>query len=225
MWIFEAMSHHHIAMRLHAVAFSSSVLVRLLALMATLLLLPACASQPSRCDRRPNAAATAEDSAREKTDRQRELAGARASYARGLDSFKQEGREKGESSFTSMVGDLNYLYGGELLFEEDEDGHWVYRCDDLTRLYALAATRLAVVYGDFRERADDRSAQYLCVATRMRPDVVQSFVREEGFSPKMQRLLQKVMRDPLCYFEDGWRSGNKQRPIYTDYSFDRSSPE
>jgi hypothetical protein len=93
-----------------------------------------------------------------------------------MQSFQAQSRTDRGSAFMSIVDLLYYgAGGGEFLYEQLEDGHWAFRCDELTRLYALAAYRYAVVLSDYHEDQEgtlDEAKHNFCLALQSRPDVV-----------------------------------------------------
>jgi hypothetical protein len=108
---------------------------------------------------------------------------------------------------------VTYEGGGEFLYERLEDGRWAHRCDDLTRLYALAAYRYGILFSDHKKsRGRERSARgYFCIALRARPEVVLDVASKEGLSAAARIAFEAAKRDPFCNPEGGWRTKHPSR--------------
>jgi hypothetical protein len=91
-----------------------------------------CAHSQARCDRRPASAeeppAGAPASERDwYLQREVVLREVRELYAKGERRFEANGQDQGDATFMSIVDLVYYQAGaGELLYEQLEDGHWVF---------------------------------------------------------------------------------------------------
>jgi len=91
----------------------------------------------------------------------------------------------------------------DFLHEQLEDGAWVYRCDELTRFYALASYRWAILHADYE---DYRLARNLfCFGLQVRPEVVLEVATKEALSASARASFDAAVRDPKCMPEGGWR--------------------
>ena len=187
-------------------------LLRLFAPVTLAALLAGCA-HATRCDRRedlPTEPQPPPGAASDwRTGYKTNLQAARDSYKKGMRLFEHNAglglSARGHWEFGSVVAAHTTGAGGGgdgYLFEQLENGEWAYRCDDMTRLFALSAYRAAVL------EAEDGSYEApgnFCVALHARPDVVLAIVRKEGLSPNARAAFEQALRNPRCYFEDGYR--------------------
>lgn len=187
-----------------------------------------CAYRPASPET-PPAAMTAKD---RDWYRRREtvLQTAREYYEKEMRVFRAMNPDLGERgqnlpNFREIEEYLRYSTHGEFLYEQLDDGHWAYRCDDLTRLLALSLYRWAIYSADyekFREEWErERSTRSLfCSALQKRPEVILDVVKKEGLSPDARRFFEAARRIPGCVPERGWRTKSASpRPPYDENPF------
>jgi hypothetical protein len=157
------------------------------------------------------------------------LARVRAMYDAGMRALRTHApngdeRDHGETNFAGIVRHTLMMNSdGEFLYEQLEDGSWVFRCDELTRIYALAAFRSAQIQVDFesaRSGWQHWARLYFCVALRARPDVILDLVAKEPLSKAARAIFEQTMQDESgsCYVEGGWRGA--ERPMWQETSGD-----
>jgi hypothetical protein len=117
----------------------------------------------------------------------------------------------------------NFDKGGGLFVQRD-DGHWVYRNDEISELYALAMYQLVRTGLEhprkdpdepldrrFWREVEDGALKLLCTAIEARPDVVRKHAQEDQpLPPRTQRLVERAQRK--CVIKGGWRSKSTERP-------------
>jgi hypothetical protein len=124
--------------------------------------------------------------------------------AAGMSAFRSGELSAAESAFDEALdkadSDANY----ELL----DDGQWAYRCDDVTRQYALAAYYHAIIYADpwmsKDQPSSERARSDFCLALRVRPDLIMPMAKH--LSTRARSVFDLVLNEPGCYIEDGWRT-------------------
>jgi hypothetical protein len=138
-----------------------------------------------------------------------------ATYAEAMSALRQGETGKAATRFYWIVAAVNSSRPGTFLFEKLDDGSWSYRCDDATRLFALAAYRLGSIQASDPQQRD-RASDNFCLALQSRPDIVLRTATAEGMAPAARVLFDQVKSGPhpilgQCYVESGVRYDS--RPV------------
>jgi hypothetical protein len=134
-------------------------------------------------------------------------------YAEGMALYSQEPgssvrRDRGRSEFAQVHEGLFYDWeGGALLFEQLDDGHWGYRCDEVTRNYALSSYRDGALVLETGDAAGSAAAfNLMCEAVRARKEVVIDAAGRDALSAGARAILRHALSDPKCDVPNGWRT-------------------
>jgi hypothetical protein len=148
----------------------------------------------------------------------------RANYEMGMNALKQNDRRRASGYFLDVQLAARDLDKGGGLFVQRPDGHWTYRQDEISELYALAAYRSARIVAEhsrpepgdehdpaFWRDVETSALELLCTAIEARPDVVRRQAqKDQPLSLRTKRILDRAQR--RCFTKGGWRSTTTERP-------------
>lgn len=108
-----------------------------------------------------------------------------------------------QGSFYGAASALREWQGGGGLFVQRPDGNWVYRKDEVSELYALAAYRFAIQNVD-RPGGEgaSKAEREFCSAVKARPDVVLPLVEKEGLDTEARPIFERAKA--RCLVPGGW---------------------
>jgi hypothetical protein len=179
-----------------------------------------CAHSPARCDQRPAALEQPPEDAsagelawyRRRTTLLSEATRLYQAITRSVADKSGPYESDHFRSVTEMLGPNSH---GDLLFEQLPDGYWAYRCDEVTRLYALAAYRYALAQAGRAPAGSEQAAlaeMYFCRAVEARPDLVLPLAQREAMGLRARELFAATLRESSCYYQAGWRSDDRSAP-------------